>query len=176
MNDQLQTAKDWLGDLSKIVSRQKTKEDYEYAKKRTEALGWLIKRVEELENRNKELEYASKYNGELNEFLQKRKLPPSTLGRHVVDVVMEYVEELEEEVNHWKSCTNSEQKIAAKAHKRVERVEKENRRLKQVLVFYADESNYEFETIVSDCDIDIEAKILDDGGEKARQGLKGESQ
>ncbi len=49
MNDQLQTAKDWLGDLSKIVSRQKTKEDYEYAKKRTEALGYLINRVEELE-------------------------------------------------------------------------------------------------------------------------------
>ncbi|WP_405101616.1 hypothetical protein [Oceanobacillus sp. FSL H7-0719] len=49
MNDQLQTAKDWLGDLSKIVSRQKTKEDYEYAKKRTEALGYLINRVGELE-------------------------------------------------------------------------------------------------------------------------------
>lgn len=56
---------------------------------------WLEKRVEELENRNKELEYASEYNGELNEFLQKRKLPPSTLGRHVVDVVMNYVEDLE---------------------------------------------------------------------------------
>lgn len=49
MNDQLQTAKDWLGDLSKIVSRQKTKEDYEYAKSRTDALDWLINRVEELE-------------------------------------------------------------------------------------------------------------------------------
>ncbi len=58
---------------------------------------WLIERVEEMENRNKELEYASKHNGELNEFLQKRKLPPNTLGRHVVDVVMDYVEELEEE-------------------------------------------------------------------------------
>lgn len=52
MTDQLQTAKDWLGDLSKIVSRQKTKEDYEYAKKRTEALGYLIDRVEELEREN----------------------------------------------------------------------------------------------------------------------------
>lgn len=52
MTDQLQTAKDWLGDLSKIVSRQKTKEDYEYAKKRTEALGYLINRVEELEKLN----------------------------------------------------------------------------------------------------------------------------
>lgn len=58
---------------------------------------WLIERVESLENRNKELEYASKHNGELNEFLQKRKLPPNTLGRHVVDVVMDYVEELEKE-------------------------------------------------------------------------------
>ena len=49
MTDQLQTAKDWLGDLSKIVSRQKTKEDYEYAKKRTDSLGWLINRVDDLE-------------------------------------------------------------------------------------------------------------------------------
>lgn len=52
MTDQIQEAKDWLGDLSKIVSRQKTKEDYEYAKKRTEALGYLINRVEELEREN----------------------------------------------------------------------------------------------------------------------------
>ncbi len=62
---------------------------------------WLIKqaeRVGKLENRNKELEYASKHNGELNEFLQKRNLPPNTLGRHVVDVVMDYVEELEKEI------------------------------------------------------------------------------
>lgn len=50
---------------------------------------WLINRVDELE-------YASKYNGELNEFLQKRKLPAKSLGSHVVDVVMNHVEELEE--------------------------------------------------------------------------------
>ncbi|CDQ41883.1 hypothetical protein [Virgibacillus salexigens] len=54
-------------------------------------------RVKKTVKRNKELEYASKYNGELNEFLQKRKLPLNTLGRHVVDVVMDYVQELEEE-------------------------------------------------------------------------------
>ncbi|MBN6206254.1 hypothetical protein JYK21_07305 [Ralstonia pickettii] len=49
MTDQLQEAKDWLGDLSKIVSQQKTKEDYEYTKKRTDLMEWLINRVEELE-------------------------------------------------------------------------------------------------------------------------------
>ena len=156
MTDQIQTAKDWLGDLSKIVSRQKTKEDYEYAKKRTEALGYLINRVEELENRNKELEYASKYNGELNEFLQKRKLPPSTLGRHVVDVVMEYVEELEKEienlemdfkhVSHFKNLYQNQRRIYKQALEELKG------------------------------DIDVESKILNDGGEKARQGLKGESQ
>lgn len=123
MTDQLQTAKDWLGDLSKIVSQQKTKEDYEYAKKRTEALGWLINRVEELEEHTKTLESDLNKEVQHNNYLHKK-----------------------------------------------------NRRYKQALEFYADESNYEFETIVSDCDIDIEAKILDDGGEKARQGLKGESQ
>ncbi|MCF3942190.1 hypothetical protein [Oceanobacillus alkalisoli] len=53
--------------------------------------------VERLISRLEELEYASRYNGELNEFLQKRKLHPRTLGRHVVGVVMDYVEELEEE-------------------------------------------------------------------------------
>ena len=55
MADQIQEAKDWLGDLSKIVSRQKTKEDYEYAKKRTDSLEWLINRVEELEENNLQL-------------------------------------------------------------------------------------------------------------------------
>ena len=62
MNDQLQTAKDWLGDLSKIVSRQKTKEDYEYAKSRTEALDWLINRVEELEEELNGAEHRYGYN------------------------------------------------------------------------------------------------------------------
>lgn len=66
----------------------------------------LEKRAEETAKRNKELEYASKYNGELNEFLQKRKLPPNTLGRHVVDVVMERVEELEKDIgNYKKACS-----------------------------------------------------------------------
>ncbi|WP_079709737.1 hypothetical protein [Paraliobacillus ryukyuensis] len=61
---------------------------------------WIIQQAEEkqkLERRTKELEYASKYNGELNEFLQKRKLSPNTLGRHVVEVVMGYVNDLEKQ-------------------------------------------------------------------------------
>lgn len=69
-------------------------------------IDWFIERVQELENINKELEYASKHNGELNEFLQKRKLPPNMLGRHVVDVVMDYVEELEEENLNLSSIEN----------------------------------------------------------------------
>ncbi|WP_313430059.1 hypothetical protein [Siminovitchia terrae] len=48
----------------------------------------------------------------------------------------------------------------------------ENARLRKALEFYADGNNYEFETIVSDCDIEVESKILEDTGEKARQALK----
>ncbi|GGN59481.1 hypothetical protein [Oceanobacillus indicireducens] len=50
MTDQLQVAKEWLGDINVILSNQKTKEDYEYGKKRADALGHLINRVEELES------------------------------------------------------------------------------------------------------------------------------
>ena len=87
---------------------------------------WLIEqaeRVQELENRNKELEYASKYNGELNEFLQKKKLPPKTLGRHVVDVVMEYVQELELECAGWKEAVRFED----------EKLEQQNKRYREAI-------------------------------------------
>lgn len=50
----------------------------------------------------------------------------------------------------------------------------ENARLRKALKFYADERNYEFETIVTDCDIEVDSKILADGGEKARKELEGE--
>src|SRR5690625_152199 len=62
------------------------------------------RRVQELEKRIKELEYASKYNRKLNEFLLKRKLPPNTLGRHVVEVVMDYVEELEQQNKRYREA------------------------------------------------------------------------
>lgn len=52
------------------------------------------------------------------------------------------------------------------------KLKKENSRLWEVLEFYADEDKYEFETIVSDCDIEVKSKILEDGGEEARQALK----
>lgn len=48
-------------------------------------------------------------------------------------------------------------------------------RYKQALELYADEDNYEFETIVSDCEIDVDSKILEDGGEVARRELRGGS-
>lgn len=73
-----------------------------------EHIGWLIDQAKEkqkLQARVMELEYASKHNGELNEFLQKRKLPTNTLGRHVVDVVMGYVDELEMENKELKGLT-----------------------------------------------------------------------
>ena len=65
---------------------------------RRDALDYVVsesERVQGLESRNAELEYASQYNGKLNEFLQKRNLPPKTLGKHVVAVAMQYIEELE---------------------------------------------------------------------------------
>ncbi len=52
------------------------------------------------------------------------------------------------------------------------KLSEENIRLREALKFYADKDNYEFETIVSDCDIEVKSKILEDGGEKARQALK----
>lgn len=79
--------------IGKDTTAEMPRDDMEY-------LHSQAKRVQELENRNKELEYASKYNGELNEFLQKRNLPPNTLGRHVIDVVMDYVQELEHGKEH----------------------------------------------------------------------------
>ena len=73
-----------------------------------EDIEWLIeqaKRVQGLEKRiKKELEYVSKYNGKLNEFLQKRKLPPNTFGRHVVEVIMNYVEELEQQNKRYREA------------------------------------------------------------------------
>ncbi|MEI3596875.1 MULTISPECIES: hypothetical protein [unclassified Oceanobacillus] len=50
MTDQIQEAKEWLGDINVILSNQKTKEDYEYGKKRADALQYLINRVEDLES------------------------------------------------------------------------------------------------------------------------------
>ena len=82
-------------------------------------LNWLINRVEELE-------YASKYNGKLNEFLQKRKLPPRTLGRHVADVVMDYVEDLEKSNKTIKSQTGHNFEANRK-------LDAENQRYKQSL-------------------------------------------
>lgn len=72
MTDQLQVAKEWLADLSKIVSRQKTKEDYEYAKKRTDSLEWLINRVEELEKEIENLVFDLKNTKHFNKLHKKR--------------------------------------------------------------------------------------------------------
>lgn len=52
------------------------------------------------------------------------------------------------------------------------REQHQNKRYREVLEFYADEENYEFETIVSDCDIEVVSKVLDDYGQKARQALE----
>src|SRR5690625_235950 len=52
------------------------------------------------------------------------------------------------------------------------RLSHENKRYREALEFYADEENYEFETIVSDCDIEVVSKVLDDYGQKARKVLE----
>lgn len=82
--------------------------------------------VEDILKRNKELEHASKYNGELNEFLQQRNLPPNTLGRHVVDVVIDYVEDLEKSNKTIKSQTGHNFEVNRK-------LDAENQRYKQAL-------------------------------------------
>lgn len=117
----------------------------------------LSERVEDTLKRNKELEHASKYNGELNEFLQKRKLPPNTLGKHVVDVAMDYVEELEKEIEGRK-------KFELGTASNLKNLRELNERRKQALEFYADTRSYE-----------PRPHIKFDRGKKARQALKGES-
>lgn len=116
---------------------------------------WLIKQVEELENRNKVLEYASKYNGELNVFLQKRKLPPNTLGRHVVDVVMNYVEELENEY---------QVRRVEYLEEHIERLEQQNKRYRETInKFFELDGNYK--DIVNKAER-IFAKALDEALER----------
>ena len=121
-------------------------------------LNWLLQqaeRVEELKNRCTEIAAESTVREEKllkeNQRLEKR------------------VEELGKEIEGRKKF-----ELGTASNLKILRIQ--NQFYRQALEFYADESNYEFETIVSDCDIDIESKILNDGGEKARQGLKGESQ
>jgi hydroxymethylpyrimidine pyrophosphatase-like HAD family hydrolase len=119
-------------------------------------INWLISRVEEFE-------YASKYNGDLNEFLQKRKLPPNTLGRHVVDVVMDYVEELEN--------------LNKLADDTIQIAKQENSRYKQALEFYADKKNYRTVLETKEEITFLEkSKIQKERGEKSRRALKGESE
>lgn len=47
----------------------------------------------------------------------------------------------------------------------------QNNKYREALEFYAKEEIYEFETVVSDCDIEVESKALDDYGKKAREAL-----
>ncbi|GGN64439.1 hypothetical protein [Oceanobacillus indicireducens] len=152
MNDQLQTAKDWLGDLSKIVSRQKTKEDYEYAKSRTDALDWLIQqaeRVEELKNRCTEIAAESTVREEKllkeNQWLEKR------------------VEELEE-------MLEKEVTMSFVLEGQLNDASDLVKRYKQALEFYADDESWTL------YDHHGRTQLGLDGGRKARQALKGESQ
>lgn len=116
-------------------------------------------RVEGTVRRNKELEYASKYNGELNEFLQKRKLPPNTLGRHVVDVVMDYVEELEKDIGNYKKACSALETLESYSRK-------ESQRYRQALEFYANRNNYSKGI--------LRPAVLIDYGRQAEKALAGE--
>ncbi|WBX81314.1 hypothetical protein PD280_06225 [Virgibacillus salarius] len=76
------------------------------------------------------------------------------------------VQELEKENAH-------HEKLMRKYHLQAVRNGDIADRRKQALDFYADENNYEFETIVTDCEIEVESPIFKDGGERARKELKG---
>lgn len=52
-----------------------------------------------------------------------------------------------------------------------QKLNEQNKRYREALEFYAKDDIYQFETVVSDCDIDVESKVFDDYGEKARQAL-----
>lgn len=131
----------------------------------------LISTVEEqaqrLDNMAHVIKLKNKEMRELSNFLKKRNIPLKELSPLIT--AMKFMEEQQKEIEDRKDF---ESRRIQQVNNLIER----NKIYKQALKFYADERNYEFETIVTDCDIDIEAKILDDGGEKARQGLKGESQ
>ncbi|GIN93345.1 hypothetical protein J22TS1_43960 [Siminovitchia terrae] len=86
----------------------------------------------------------------------------------LISTVEEQQKEIEAITGHYHNATKQKNKSDDDRIK----LKKENSRLWEVLEFYADEDKYEFETIVSDCDIEVKSKILEDGGEEARQALK----
>src|SRR5690625_2641646 len=57
---ELKVAEKRLADLNIIFSEQTDKEQYEHAKERIEALGWLIDRVQELGIENNRYRHAQK--------------------------------------------------------------------------------------------------------------------
>lgn len=116
------------GELVKaaMIFAEEGYENGEFGFTRKQLIEALAEQVQELERKNKELEYASKYNRELNEFLQKRKLPPNTLGRHVVDVVMDYVEELEKNLEYGA-------KVAVKTAEKLHYEQQQNKRYREVI-------------------------------------------
>ncbi|GEN87226.1 hypothetical protein [Oceanobacillus sojae] len=105
----------------------------------------------------------------LNKFLNGRT---NRFGENVVDIVMDYVEELEEK-NKFLADNHFQQKELTQS--RVEKLVKENQHYKEALEFYADEKNYVrpydnenfFDYLPSEMDFDK--------GERARKELKGES-
>ncbi len=147
-------SKEWLEFLKEDIENQRTS----IVRLNRSSAVKLVERVQELENRNKELEYASKYNGDLNSFLQKRKLPANTLGRHVVNVVMDYVQGLEQKVR-----VDSEL---------FDKQVQQNKRYREALEFYADKKNYHQEKDFGTDSGVANSNVMQDGGELARKELE----
>src|SRR5690606_9345517 len=99
----------FLRGLTGSLNAELPEDDFWYLYEQAERVQGLEKRIK------KELEYVSKYNGKLKKFLQKRKLPPNTLGRHVVEVIMNYVEELEKQNKRYREAIEYIQREIRKA-------------------------------------------------------------
>lgn len=89
-----------------------------------------------------------------------------------VDWLINTVKDQQTKMKMMEQAIEDDQEVKERLNILAEERQKEIERLREALEFYTDENKYEFETIVSDCDIEVESKILEDGGEKAREALK----
>lgn len=158
MDEQLERIKEDLTYLANSQNKIVTLgiSDYEYVIQQAKKVPELEGEIQNLKVYRNE---SSKFHVDLNEFLQKRykEIPIKKFwGRHVVDVAMDYIQQLEEE----------------------------NQRHKETLEFYANEENYKPLTISGGkptpngykaTKVQYPSEIEKDNGEKARQELKRES-
>jgi|SRR5690625_2346508 len=121
---------------------------------------WVIEQARLYQSTN---EYLSPKLAKLNEFVQKRNA--GEWGGSVIDGVMEYVEELEEEIETWEIGFGMLDRIKEYFEEKSRDLERENQRLKKTLSYYADPKIY---------DARHGMEILRDSGDKARRELEGD--